>query len=163
MNELDALLAKIVGQPCWSMVGMSGGSMFALDFGKRLKRKVPVGNDMLREEQRNFRGEYRLFVQCSGWKLFLEKKCLCHCNDSNANDSPMVAGLRQLEGQTVLRSKTGNTPAELMVAFSGGYKLFLADWEGVEPDSTAYTASGEGEFISVTMNGAVSIEHIDVE
>jgi hypothetical protein len=146
------------GQTCWSMVGISAGSMFTLDFGAQRKRKIAIGNDMLRKDQREFVGEYTLFVTHSGWRLYHGAEVICHCNDSNANDGPMVLGLSQLEGKKLLRSKFSNSPAELMLAFSENYRLFLCDWEGVEPDEDAYILFGEmeGLAISVQMDGRVS-------
>lgn len=158
MDELESLLAKMKSQTCWSMVGISAGSMFSLDFGAQLKRNIIIGNDMLRKDQREFVGEHSLFVKHSGWKLYHGSEVICHCNDSNKNDGPMVLGLRQLEGKKMLRFKFGNSPAELMLAFSENYKLFLCDWEGVEPDDDAYILFGEVEGLAVTvqMNGGVS-------
>jgi hypothetical protein len=43
-----------------------------------------------------------------------------------------------------------------MIAFSENYRLFLSDWEGVKPESEAYTLSGDGTRITVQMNGQVS-------
>jgi hypothetical protein len=131
---------------------------FSLDFGARVKRDIFTGNDMLRKEQREFIGEYCLFVNMSGWRLFQGSECLCHCNDSNANDGPMVLGLSQLEGKKMLRYKFRNSPAELMIAFSENYLLFLCDWEGSEPNEDAYILFGDGLAITVKMNGKVSME-----
>jgi hypothetical protein len=160
MNELENLLAKMKGQACWSMIGISAGSMFTLDFGAQLKRGIVIGNDLLRKEQREFCGEYCLFVNMTGWKLYYGSECICHCNDSNKNDGPMVLGLSQLEGKKMLRHKFRNSPAELMIAFSENYRLFLCDWEGSEPDEDAYILFDEDEGISITvkMNGEVSTE-----
>jgi len=158
MNELENLLTKMKGQTCWSMIGISAGSMFSLDFGAQVKRDIVIGNDKLRKDQREFVGEYCLFVQMTGWRLYHGSECICHCNDSNKNDGQMVLGLRQLEGKKMLRFKFGNSPAELMIAFSENYRLFLSDWEGVEPDDDAYTLFGDGLAVKVQMNGKVSTQ-----
>ena len=142
------------------MVWISAGSRFALDFGAQLKADIIIGNDMLREDQRKFVGEYSLFVTNTGWKLYHGSEVICHCNDSNKNDGPMVLGLSQLEGKKMLRFKFGESHAELMIAFSENYRLFLCDWEGVAADDDAYTLFGEMEGLAVTvqMNGRVSKE-----
>lgn len=160
-GELETLLETMKGQSCWSMTGISAGSMFSLDFGARLKRGVPIDNDKLRKDQREFVGEYWLFVRMSGWRLYHGTECICHCNDSNKNDGPMVLGLRQLEGKQMLDFKFSNSPAELMITFSEDYRLFLSDWEGTKPYNDAYTLFGDGIAVSVKMNGKMNMEISD--
>jgi len=158
MNSLETVLAKMVDQTCWSMIGPSAGSMFSLDFGDKQKRKILIKNDKLREEQRNFTGEYRLLAWMTGWHLLHDSKRICDCNDSNENEGAMAMGLRQLEGKKMLRFEFGKSPAELMIAFSKGYHLFLTDWEGTKPEDKGYMIYGDGLTITVRMNGKVSEE-----
>jgi len=157
-KEWESLLAKMVGQACWSMIGVSGGSMFSLDFGEKRRREVVVRNDKLRGEQRSFVGEYRLFARMTGWRLYQTEKCLCHCNNSNAKDGPMVMGLRQLEGKRLLHFESGKSPAELMLSFSKDYRLVLSDWEGADPEDEAYTLFGEERAVTVRMNGEIGLQ-----
>jgi hypothetical protein len=140
------------------MIGPAAGSWFKLDFGKKLERETPINNDKLREEQRKFIGEYTLWVRMTGWRLYLDKKCLCHCNDSNANGGPMDMGLRQLEEKKLLHFEFGKSPAELRLDFSEGYRLVLSDWEGVKPEDDAYTLFGNGQAVTVRMNGDISLQ-----
>ena len=140
------------------MIGVSAGSMFSLDFGNKLKSGMVINNDMLREEQRKFVGEYTLYVCMTGWSLYHDKKCICNCNDSNANDGPMVLGLQRLEEKKLLYFKSGKSPAELRLDFSEGYQLVLSDWEGVNPEADAYTLFGDGQAVTVQMNGKISVE-----
>jgi hypothetical protein len=157
--ELDTLFAKMKGQTCWSMIGISAGSWFSLDFGARLKRDIAIGNETLRENQREFTGEYRLFVQMAAWRLYRGSDCICHCNDLNVIDGPMVLGLRQLEQQKVLNFRFGESSPELTIDFSDEYRLFLSDWEpGIEPDAIAYWFYGDGLAVSVQMNGIVCVQ-----
>ena len=158
MKAWETLLKEMVGELCWSMIGISAGSMFSLDFGDKLKTDFAVNNDKLREDQRHFKGEYSLFVQMTGWRLYQGKNCLCHCNDSNANDGPMVAGLQRLEGQKLLHFESGKSPAELKLIFSDGYRLKLCDWEGVSTEADAYTLFGKGLAVTVRMDGQISVE-----
>lgn len=158
MKEWESLLERMRGHLCWSMIGISGGSMFTLDFGDKVNKKIVVSNDKLREDQRNFRGEYTLFVRSAGWRLYHDKKCLCHCNDSNANDGPMVMGLRRLEGKKLLHYECGTLPAELALTFAEGYQLVLGDWEGVKPEDPAYALFGDGLCVGVRMDGDVSVQ-----
>jgi hypothetical protein len=158
MKEWESLLAKMQGQLCWSMIGISGGSMFSLHFGDKLKRDIVVDNEKLREDQRKFHGAYTLLVRMTGWRLYHDKKCLCHCNDSNANDGPMVIGLRRLEGKKLLHFESGKSPAELKLTFSEEYQLTLSDWEGVNPEDEAYTLFGDELAVTVRMAGAVSVQ-----
>jgi len=155
---LEGLLAKIVNQPCWSMIGPTAGSMFTLDFGQRRKRDVALRNDKLREEQRQFTGQYSLSVKHSGWRIFQAKKCICHCNDSNETGGPMATGLRQLENRILKRFSFEKSPAELMLAFDEQLQLYLCDWEGVSPEDVAYVFFGEGRAVAVKMSGVVSVQ-----
>jgi hypothetical protein len=140
------------------MIGPSAGSWFALDFGEKLEREAPVDNDKLRAKQQRFIGEYSIWIRMTGWRLYLDKKCLCHCNDSNANDGPMIMGLQQLEGKKLLHFASGKSPAELKLDFSEGYQLVLCDWEGVNPEYEAYTLFGNQQAVTVRMNGEISIQ-----
>ena len=158
MKELASLLAKMLGQPCWSMIGIVGGSMFTLHFGDKLERETVVANDKLTVGQRKFVGEYTLFVRMTGWKLYQNKEGVCHCNDSNANDGPMVNGLRRLEEKKLLRFESGRSPAKLKLFFSEYYRLILCDWEGVSPEDDAYTLFGDGQAITVRMNGEINLQ-----
>ena len=140
------------------MIGPAAGSWFKLDFGEKLEREVPVSNDKLREEQQQFIGEYTLWVRMTGWRLYLDKKCLCHCNDSNVSGGPMATGLQQIEGKKFLHFESGKSPAELRLDFSEGYRLVLSDWEGVKPEDDAYTLFGDGQAVTVQMNGEISLQ-----
>jgi len=132
--------------------------MFSLDFGNKLEREEVVDNDKLGERRRKFVSEYTLFVRMTGWRLYQDKKCICDCNDSNANDGPMVMGLRRLEGKKLLHFDAGKSPAELRLAFSEDYRLALSAWEGVDPEHEAYTLLGDGQAVTVLMNGKISFQ-----
>jgi len=60
---------QLRGELCWSvMAGRGTGSRFTADFGEKLRRNVPLKNPRLSDDERNFQGEFALYVTCA-WRV----------------------------------------------------------------------------------------------
>lgn len=71
MNEINATfvndLQKLIGLECWGFSG-GQGSIISIDFGDKIPRGLPVDNENLSEDVRNFDSEFSLFVNCV-WRV----------------------------------------------------------------------------------------------
>ena len=143
--EFNHALEQLVGKECWSVVAGEGtGSMVSLDFGRKQRRKTAVRNRHLTRTQREFEGEFDLFIQGCAWRLEEPRKVICSSMSDNANDGPMVAGLERLDEQKVLRVVIDYPGYDLALTFEGAegeltLRLFCdqADREG-EADNYSF-------------------------
>lgn len=121
--ELQAGVGRLVGHSPWSVVAGPGtGSVFKLNLGGRVPLPVPVRNPTLTEEERTYRGEYRLFVECA-WRIETEEGVLCTWTDPNEVGGQMLKGLHALVGQPVTRVELAAPFLDLLVEFGGRYRL----------------------------------------
>ncbi|WP_247313623.1 hypothetical protein [Ralstonia pseudosolanacearum] len=94
--------------------------MVSLAFGEKLQRKQPLRNPKLSPEQREFDGEFVLFVKYSAWRILSENnKVICTSDDSNEAGGPMLSGLHRLIGSYVSSINVAND--------NGGLDLFFGD------------------------------------
>jgi hypothetical protein len=91
-SDINTLCSKI----CWGIVAGEGtGSTIALDFGEKIPRKKKILNPTLTDEQKKYTAELSLFISCA-WRIESDNKVICGSTDPNANDGPMVRGLKNL-------------------------------------------------------------------
>jgi len=146
--------AKAVeGQLCWGFVGVSAGSMFSLEIGRKLKKTTPTNNSMLKEELRNYSGEYVLFTRSSLWVLrdLATGKVITHCNDDNSIDGPMQKSLEALEGELITGANFDKNNNNLKIVFDSDTLLSVS---GKYPeDCFGYTLSFPNEIVALDEEG----------
>lgn len=67
-GDPSSMLGSLKGKRCWSVIAGGKTSNVSMDFGDRVLRDKELSNETLREEQRRFEGEFRLFATCS-WSV----------------------------------------------------------------------------------------------
>jgi len=111
-------LKSLVGKRCWGVVAGEGtGSVFVLDFGRKIPQARPIANPHLTLDQRRYKGELSLMVRCA-WRIDAKQSVVCGWNDSSRNDGPMVRGLKSLVNTSV-KAVTIEPPAmDLTIRFA---------------------------------------------
>ena len=66
--KAEEMFRYLEGKPCWSVVAGDYTSNVSMEFGDRIRRDKELSNEVLRDEQRRFEGEARLFATCS-WRV----------------------------------------------------------------------------------------------
>lgn len=125
--EPKALLSELVGKECWSVIAGPGtGSMVTLAFGEKIRRTRPIKNPSLSEEQRQFEGEFVVFIKDAYWCLYQCGQQLCTSNESNEIDGPLLSGLRQLVGKPIISASVIDNRGAFELANDNGFCLKIS-------------------------------------
>lgn len=122
LNGADAarFLANLLDKECWGIIAGPGtGSMVILQFGEKILLDRPVRNDKLSELNRNFTGEYRVFIEHAEWEIFESKESICDSTEDNTFGGAMLAGLQKLCGKPVLDARVALKSANFSLYFPG--------------------------------------------
>jgi hypothetical protein len=120
---LESALVSLVGERCWSVInGEGSGSLVSTAFGKKLLRKLPLRNASLSDEQRNFEGEFELYVECA-WRLESKEEVLCTSTSSNHRGGLRDKSLRNLIGRTVTDAVCTYPGGDLAITFDDSLAL----------------------------------------
>lgn len=121
--------------------------MASLAFGEKIRRSRPLRNPTLSSDQREFDGEFIVFVKGSEWSIFCEEEPICNSNDSNEINGPMLKGLQLLIGKEVIETDIINSMGGLDLFFSNGLRLQLS---GIVPagDFDSYSLFYQGHVVA---------------
>jgi hypothetical protein len=123
--ELARALDYLKGKVCWSLIsGEGSGSLVSIAFGEKVKRKRRLRNQSLTDEERNFEGEFELYVQCA-WRLQTEEEVICSSTSSNHRGGARETNLRSLIGSTVSSATVTRPAADLEIVFAGKMRLLV--------------------------------------
>jgi hypothetical protein len=123
LETLEALVASLVGQVCWSATcGGAAGSNLMLDLGRDVPRKHPVPNRRLSDRQRHFEGEFRVFINCA-WRLERGSVLVCGSGDDSDPNGPMVTSTEQVQGSVVEHAEIQGGAHDLTLRFVEGWVL----------------------------------------
>lgn len=140
VNTVNEFFGRLIGKRCWSIIAGAGtGSMMSLAFGEKFRRERPLRNPTLSPEQRDFMGEFVIFVKESPWRVVNENNdTICDSGDDNAAGGPMLTGLQRLIGGSVVSINIANDAGGLNLLFSDGLCIQL---KGVDcgDNSDSYT------------------------
>ena len=132
--HLRLIKSELPQKACWSVIAGNGsGSVICLDFGRKLPRIKPLKNPTLTEEQRNYEGEYSLYIECA-WRLQTKKQVLCSSTSSNMTGQDMLNGLSQLIGGQVVKVAVRALGGDLTIHFDNGLILLVFADQGNEAD-----------------------------
>ncbi len=124
-EEFRANLNLLVSKECWSFIAGPGtGSFVTLDFGPKVPRRTPLKNKTLTQEQREYRGEISLFVECS-WRIDSGTEVVCSSQDDNEPGGEMLQGLKLLTGEKVEEVNVFPPALDLVLKLTGGFSLRL--------------------------------------
>lgn len=119
VNTISEFFDGIIGKSCWSIIAGSGtGSMVSLAFGEKIRRERPLRNPALSPEQREFDGEFVVFIKDSPWRIVGDNAIICTSDNSNEVNGPMLSGLQRLVGSSVISVSITNDIGGLNLVFS---------------------------------------------
>ncbi len=149
-GKLEKLLS---GSHCWyTLAGEGTGSVFQLYLGAKIRRDRPVDNDMLSAEAIWNDPEFHLMVWCA-WRLDGPSEPITGWLEPNDNDGPMVRGLAELEGESVVSVRVRAPAWDLELEFTGQKTL------NVFCDLTEHSGRGENWHVSGRNGFCVAVEH----
>jgi hypothetical protein len=155
---IEHLKNTLLRKTCWyTLAGEGSGSIFQLYLGAKIPRQVPKRNEMLRDEARWNDAEYSLMVWCA-WRLDGANEPMTSWLEPNDNSGPMVLGLAQLEGESVVDVRLCPPAWDLEIEFSGQKTLRVfcdaikgnertENWSVLGPDGFCLAVGESGEWV----------------
>lgn len=142
LNRFKQVLHALNGLECWSITaGIGTGTVLLMSFGKRIPQKKPIDNSCLTEEQRNFEGEYKLFVT-SFWRIDSLSEVVRGCLDESEGyevGGPTLSALDRITNQIVTQVVCDEPSLDLKIKFENGLWLNVFCLEPHNEDSDRYT------------------------
>lgn len=134
VEELKTDISSMVGLTCWSVIaGPGSGSLVTLSFGKKMPRTTPLRNSKLSAEQRQFEGEYELYIECA-WRLESKDEVICTSTSSNEHGSIREQRLLRLPGQVVSTASISSPGFDLRLCFDYSTSLIVFADQANETD-----------------------------
>lgn len=92
--------------------------MVSLAFSEKIRRERPLRNPALSPEQREFDGEFVVFIKDSPWRIVGDNAVISTSDNSNEVNGPMLSGLQRLVGSSVISVSITNDIGGLNLVFS---------------------------------------------
>ena len=152
IDQFEVSLNQIVGLKCWGVIAGSGtGSVIDIQLGDRIRRRKPLKNPTLTDEQQKFESAFALFIECV-WRLDSESRVICGAWDDNSEGGVMITGLRQLVGCTVSSIDILRPSLDLSVSFLGcngklNLKVFCDSVNSIDADDNYSLATPSGHYV----------------
>jgi len=123
---------EIIGETLWSVrMGEDNSSHFFLDIGRRLERREPLTHRNLTDNQRNFEGEFRLFIDCSPWRIGKGCERLCDSFDCDINKDLVKSTFEKVLGHFIVSVNYDSQENIMSIDFDNGIFLeWLIDAQG---------------------------------
>lgn len=132
--SFNADLQKLIGKECWGIV-QSSGSYISFDFGGKIPRKVPVDNENLSEDVRNFESEYSFFILCV-WRIDSQNEVIF---GSWTEYEIVKENINDIIGQKITKIELSEPAFDLSITFSNNLKLVIfCDQTNVEDSNDNY-------------------------
>ena len=148
--QVEEHLGQLAGAQCWTVIGDQHPDVH-IGFGGRVRRKKPLSNDTLTDEEREFQPELDILIKCS-WRLQSGDTVLAGPVDGGA-------ALELLVGGTV-ESVEASAPAwDLTLHFSGGLDLMVSADE-TRDGYDNYSVCVRGTYWTVEASSVTSWERI---
>ncbi|MBQ6656610.1 MAG: hypothetical protein IJM64_04940 [Ottowia sp.] len=160
-EEFRDVVARLVGEKCWAVIAGKGtGSHVSMKIGAKIPGERPLKNPTLTEDERNFEGEFGLFVTEASWRVEDAEAVLC--TDTDENTGKRYAHLRGLAGRKITSASVAFPSFDLHLEFEGGihfrvFSTFANDTEEYS-DYDNYIFFTQDATYSVDGRSAVSKE-----
>lgn len=161
MDPVEMFLRVLPGKNCWSIIAGPGtGSMVSIAVGRQILRQRPIRNPTLSALQREFDGEFKVFIQDADWRLEDRGEAICSSKDTNDADGPMLSGLNRLVGKTVLSAAPLGKDGDFELMFDENLRLLVlcASTADASGDGANYSLHDLEKVVSVLEHGQVVIE-----
>jgi hypothetical protein len=157
VNEQERLLRDAVeamaGKPCWSITP-GYGTAVSLDFGRKIRRRTPLSNPNLTDEQRGHIGELVLFLTCP-WKIEDAQGVICTDYEIGTQYFQEAQGL--LLGSHVRMASVDPPEWNLEVLFETGHALRSYLGQAERNSSVDYSVFSPSHVVSV-VGGEITAE-----
>ena len=157
---IQRVLNGLIGKRCWhAIAGTGAGSAVALGFGERYKRKRPLSNPCLTQEEREFDSHDTLFLECA-WRVELAGEVIGGSGDSNNPKGALVTAANSIVGRRVECINLSASVMDLVLTFDGEVELIVFGEKGdsVEDYGDNYTVGEEAGLYIVRGGGEIVFE-----
>jgi len=120
--------------------------MVKLAFGSKIKRKRKIKNDKLTAEQREYEGEFGIFIKFANWIVGHRQAVICCNDDSNEVGGLMLEGLSQIVSRAVVGTEFKPEQKRFTLNFEDDYYLVVTKNE-LESIDDNYSLSHLGQLI----------------
>lgn len=161
MGPVEMFLRLLPGKNCWSIIAGPGtGSMVSIALGRQIPRQRPIKNPTLSALQREFDGEFKVFIQDADWRLEDRGEAICSNEDTNDADGPMLSGLNRLVGKTVVSAAPLGKGGDFELIFDENLRLLVlcASSSDASDDGANYSLHDLEKVVAVIGNGQVVVE-----
>lgn len=159
MEQLQKFLDGLNGKLCKTFIAGPGtGSMIDIQFGELLRREKPSKNNKLTDLQRNFQGEFCIFIQQANWIVKKNEKQICDNYDSNNIGGMMLKGLSELVNKRVVDSQLFEPDLSFQLSFEDGLEFHLTCVQDPDPYFHNYTFFDQEKAVTVDGNCYLDIE-----
>lgn len=158
VDEFEASLKAMIGQPCWSVQAGAVGSMASLHIGDKVPRVLPYPNQSLTPEEHRFQGAYLLYVEDCPWRIEDSEAVLASWLDSNAPDGPIVVQMKALVDRVIEDVQLIRPGMDLVVYFSGGRVLRIFPDQADPDEGDNYSLALQDRTFVVAARSTVYID-----
>lgn len=153
-ESLARALSALIGHSAWSVLGgLNTGSDFDLCLGGRRRRPEPLRNPTVTDEEREFDGEFALYVTCS-WRLQSKEAVITSSLDDPA-DGHKLPGLVRLLGARVCGVTIEPPGMTITLSFSNDLQLVVFPVSSPHVDDLDYLFLAGDSSFSVESGGKV--------
>jgi hypothetical protein len=157
-GEITASLERLLGEECWAIIAGSGtGSVILLDLGAKLRREVPLRNDALSDEERNFEAPYSVHIW-SSWRVERGAAVVGSWAALPAEGWWERSGLALIKGRRLTGYELGDPVPDLRLEFDDVRLSVFADTLAVDDEDCAFTLRTPTDVYLAFSNGSLQRE-----
>ncbi|GAB4315957.1 MAG: hypothetical protein Kow00117_07800 [Phototrophicales bacterium] len=152
-----ALVSRLRGMPCWSVIVSGVGSLANLHFGEKIERDEHLVhvNFKITPEERVYRGEIIVYLEECPWRLDGLDSVICSWMNTTKT---IKQGLAQLKGDVVQDAVVSLPGYDLIIRFESGYVLRVFPDQVNADEGDNYSVYSDGKTYVLAANSTLYIE-----
>jgi hypothetical protein len=157
--EFERDLTQLAGKECWAFyAGRASGSVIDLHFGAKLPRRQPLQNVNLSDTERNYDGEFSLYVECA-WRLDSIDQVIAGWTQWSDSIDNMFEGLRLVKGRRVEQVDIKRPAWDLTLRFDNNLALSVfADQDSILDPVDNYCLFTGSKIYTVASRSQIQVE-----
>jgi len=126
---IDQITDEWPRQKCWSSLAHTSISTnWAIDFGKKFKRKKPLRNNKLSDDERIYQGELTLFILSASWRLTQNQQILTSSSDFREYDESQDSFIqsqmsKKIVGESITDLTINEQTLDVSMTLTGNYRI----------------------------------------
>lgn len=156
-QDFEAVVARLAGIPCWSVLISGVGSLANLHFGQKIERAQHLvhPNFKITPEESVYEGEIVLYLEECPWRLDGVDAVLCTWMQDTAK---IAAELVKLRGDVVLEATVTRPAYDLTIRFESGCVLRVFPDQSNPDEGDNYSVAHAGKTYVLAANSTLYME-----